>query len=124
MRLLAACGAVVLVIAVAVALLISASGSAGGVKVPQFQPALAASGSAPTPPHGALVLARGHGDLAVALAARRQGGEVQLTATVIAADGTGLRGLSLRFRPMAPACPRPGRAVRAATPRRRPCARP
>ena len=97
MRLAAAIGAAVLVIAAAVAWF-ATGGSPGGVKVPVIPPATVRAGTAPEPPHGALVLARGHGDLAVALAARRAGGQVRLTATVLAADGTGLSGLRVRFR--------------------------
>ena len=76
---------------------IAASDSPGGVAVPTVPPARARAGTPPQPPRGALVLARGHGDLAVAVAARRAGSDVRLTATVVAADGTGLRGLRVRF---------------------------
>jgi hypothetical protein len=43
------------------------------------------------------VLAQGHGSLAVGLAAQRAGADVRLTATVVAPDGTGVRGLGLQF---------------------------
>ncbi len=75
---------------------IAGNDSPGGVAVPVVPPAKAPAG-APPPPRGALVLARGHGDLAVALAARRAGNDVRLTATVVAPDGTGLSGLRVRF---------------------------
>jgi hypothetical protein len=94
-RVLAAIGAAVVAIA-AVAVWIATRGSAGGVQVPQIPPALRAA-TPPPPPHGALVLARGHGDLAVAIAARRAAGELRLTTTVIAPDGTGLSGLQVGF---------------------------
>jgi hypothetical protein len=127
MRLLAASGAVVLFIAVAAFLLVASSGSPGGVKAPRIQPATISAGTPPLPPRGALVLARGHGDLAVALAARRSGHAVRLTATVLAGDGTGLSGLRVQFavdgkrlavaRPCGAGCY--ASATRAATPVRR-----
>jgi hypothetical protein len=89
--------AVVLALAVGVALVVLSGGSSGGVKAPQIAAAVPRSGTAPPPPHGAFVLARGDGDLAVALAARRAGSRLQLTGTVIAPDGNGLTGLSVHF---------------------------
>jgi hypothetical protein len=77
--------------------MIRANDSPGGVAVPIVSPARARAGTPPPPPRGALVLARGHGDLAVALAARRAGSDIRLTATIVAADGTGLRGLRVGF---------------------------
>jgi hypothetical protein len=96
MRLLLAIAALLALGAVVVAV-VASGGSSGGVKAPRIPPATARSGTPPRPPHGALVLARGHGDLAVALAARRAGPELRLTGTVIASDGTGLSGLRVRF---------------------------
>jgi hypothetical protein len=90
-------GALVLALALGAFWLVATSGSPEGVKPPRVAPAKARAGTPPPPPHGALVLARGHGDLAVALAARRTGRDVRLTATVLAGDGTGLRGLQVRF---------------------------
>jgi hypothetical protein len=89
--------AAALAIAVGVVVVIASGGSSGGVEAPQIGAAVARAGTPPLPPHGALVLARGHGDLAVALAARRAGSQVRLTATVVASDGTGLSGLRVRF---------------------------
>ena len=83
--------------------------SPGGVAVPVVPPATARTGTPPPPPHGALVLARGDRGLAVALAARRAGSDVRLTATVLAPDGTGLRGLRVHFAV-------DGKATAAATP--------
>ena len=83
--------------------------SSSGVKAPHIPAAIAPAGTPPHPPHGALVLAKGHGDLAVALAARRAGSKLRLTGTVVAADGTGLTGLRVRFavagRELPPAAP-------------------
>ena len=103
-----------LVLAGAAAWVVAGNDSPGGVAVPVVPPATARGGAPPPPPRGALVLARGHGDLAVALAARRAGSDVRLTATVVAPDGTGLRGLRVRFavdgkptaaaRPCGPGC--------------------
>jgi hypothetical protein len=109
MRLLLAFAAVLAVIAGAVALVVS-RGSSAGVRVPRIPPARVRAGTPPRPPHGALVLAQGHGDLAVALAARRQGSELRLTATVVAGDATGLSDLRVHFSvggrslPVATAC--------------------
>jgi hypothetical protein len=92
--------AAVAAVAAALALLawlIAASRTSGGVKLPRVPPAAVRAGTPPLPPHGALVLARGHGDLAVALAARRSGRDIRLTATVVASDGTGLSGLRVTF---------------------------
>jgi hypothetical protein len=96
MRLLLAFAAV-LAIGVGVVVVVASGGSSSGVKAPQIGAAAARAGAAPPPPHGALVLARGRGDLAVALAARLAGSELRLTGTVIASDGTGLTGLRVRF---------------------------
>jgi hypothetical protein len=95
MRLLLAFAAVLAVAAGGVVLVVSRG--SGGVRVPRIPPARVRSGTPPHPPHGALVLARGHGDLAVALAARRRGSELRLTGTVVAGDATGLSGLRVRF---------------------------
>ncbi len=81
----------------AVAWLAWASGSPGRVQVPSIPPAAARAGAPPAPPHGALVLARAHGALAVALAARRSVGGARLTATVVTPGGSGLSGLDVRF---------------------------
>ena len=86
-----------LALAGAAAWALAGNDSPGGVAVPVVPPATARAGTPPPPPHGALVLARGDRGLAVALAARRAGGDVRLTATVLAPDGTGLRGLRVRF---------------------------
>jgi hypothetical protein len=96
MRLLLACAAV-LAIGVGAVVLVAASGSSSGVKPPRIGAAHARAGTPPLPPHGALVLARGHGDLAVALAARRAGSGLRLTATIVAGDATGVSGLRVRF---------------------------
>jgi hypothetical protein len=108
MRLLLAFAAL-LAAAAGVVVVVAASGSSSGVKAPHIPAAIAPAGSPPHPPHGALVLAKGHGDLAVALAARRAGSKVRLTGTVVAADGTGLTGLRVRFavagRELSPAAP-------------------
>jgi hypothetical protein len=96
MRLLLALAAV-LAIGVGVVVVVASGGSSSGVKAPQIGAAVPRAGTAPSPPHGALVLARGDGDLAVALAARRVGPVLRLTGTVIASDGTGLTGLRVRF---------------------------
>lgn len=96
MRLLLAFAAVLAVAVAGVALVVS-RGSSGGVRVPHVPPARVRAGTPPHPPQGALVLAQGRGDLAVALAARRHGSELRLTGTVVAGDGTGLSGLRLRF---------------------------
>jgi hypothetical protein len=97
MRLLLALAAV-LAIALGVVVVVASSGSESGVvHTPHVGAAVASAGTAPPPPHGALVLAQGHGDLAVALAARRAGRELRLTGTVIASDGTGLSGLRVQF---------------------------
>ncbi|MDP9256173.1 MAG: hypothetical protein M3Q31_06425 [Actinomycetota bacterium] len=96
MRLLLAFAAV-LCIGVAAVVVVASGGSSSGVKPPQIRAALPHAGTPPLPPHGALVLARGHGDLAVALAARRAGSDLRLTGTVVAGDGTGLSGLRVRF---------------------------
>ena len=85
MRVLAAIGAAVLAIAGAAAW-VATRGSPGDVQVPRIPPA-ARVASPPAPPRGALVLARGHGDLAVAIAARRSAHQVRITVTVIAPDG-------------------------------------
>jgi hypothetical protein len=79
------------------ALLASSGGSAGGIQPPTIAPARQASGTAPLPPHGALVLAARDRTLAVALAARRQGGRVLLEATVLGGDGSGVDGLDVGF---------------------------
>lgn len=97
MRLPAAIGAVVLVIAGGALWLLSSGGSSGGVEVPDVPPAKVRAGLPPHPPRGALVLARGLGDLAVAVAVKRAGAALRLTATVVAGDGTGVRGLQLHF---------------------------
>lgn len=103
----AACAA--LALAGVAAWVIGTSGSPGGVAVPTVAPATPRQGLPPAPPRAALVLARGHGNLAVALAARRVGRGLRLTATVVAPDGTGLRGLDVRFalggRTLPPASP-------------------
>jgi hypothetical protein len=108
MRLLVALAAA-LAIGVGAVVLVAASGSSSGVKPPQVGPALARASTPPLPPHGALVLARGHGDLAVALAVRRAGAELRLTGTIVAGDETGLSGLRVHFavdgRRLAPARP-------------------
>ena len=96
MRLLLAFAAVLAVAVAGVALVVS-RGPSGGVKVPQIPPARVRAGTPPRPPHGALVLAQGHGDLAVALAARLQGPELRLTGTVVTGDATGLSGLRVHF---------------------------
>ncbi|HET6172693.1 MAG TPA: hypothetical protein VFD90_08810 [Gaiellales bacterium] len=96
MRLLLVFGALLAVVA-AVAVVVASSGSSSGVKVPTIPPAAVRSGTPPRPPRGALVLAQGHGDLAVALAARRAGSQLRLTGTIVASDGTGLTGLRVRF---------------------------
>jgi hypothetical protein len=96
MRLLVALAAA-LAIGVGAVVLVAASGSSSGVKPPQVGAALARAGTPPLPPHGALVLARGHGDLAVALAVRRAGAELRLTGTIVAGDETGLSGLRVHF---------------------------
>jgi hypothetical protein len=93
----AAGAAVAVALALVAAWLILARGSSGGVRPPHVPPAAVRAGAPPPPPHGALVLARGHGDLAVALAARRSGRAIRLTTTVVAGDGTGLRGLRVTF---------------------------
>ena len=97
MRLLALSGALALALALGALWLVRASGSPQAVEPPSVAPAKARAGTPPLPPRGALVLARGHGDLAVAIAARRMPGGVRLTATVLAGDGTGLSGLRVRF---------------------------
>jgi hypothetical protein len=89
--------AVVLAIAAGAVLVVLSGGSSGGVKAPRISSAIPRRGTAPPPPHGALVLARGDGDLAVALAARRAGSRLRLTGTVLAPDGNGLTGLSVHF---------------------------
>ena len=96
MRLVVAIAAV-LAIGVGVVVVVASGGSSGGVRAPEIGAAVPSAGTAPPPPRGALVLARGDRDLAVALAARRAGSELRLTATVIASDGTGLSGLRVRF---------------------------
>jgi hypothetical protein len=97
MRLLLAFAAVLAAVVGGVAVVVASRGSSGGVEVPRIPPAAVRTGAWPPPPHGALVLARGHGDLAVALAARLSGSELRLTGTVVASDGTGLAGLRVRF---------------------------
>jgi hypothetical protein len=111
MRLLLAFAALLAAVAGVVAV-VAASGSSSGVKAPHIPAAIAPAGTPPHPPHGALVLAKGHGDLAVALAARRAGSKLRLTGTVVAADGTGLTGLRVRFAVAGRELPRPRRAVR------------
>jgi hypothetical protein len=96
MRLLLAFAAV-LAIGAGVVVVVVSGGSSGGVEAPRISAAVPPSGTAPNPPHGALVLARGDGDLAVALAVRRAGPALRLTGTVLASDGTGLAGLRVRF---------------------------
>ena len=106
---IAAIAAVAAVLSLALAAgvwLVAASGSAGGVPVPVVPPAAARSGTPPPPPRGALVLARRAGDLAVALAARHAGPVVRLTATIVEPDGTGARGLDVRFVVSGEALPR------------------
>ena len=98
-----------LALAAAAAWALAGNDSPGGVAVPVVPPATARTGTPPPPPHGALVLARGDRGLAVALAARRAGSDVRLTATVLAPDGTGLRGLRVHFAV-------DGKATAAATP--------
>ena len=92
----AAAGAL-LALAGAAVWVLAANDSPDGVAVPTVPPAKAPAGLPPPPPRGALVLARGHGTLAVGLAARRAGSDVRLTATVVTGDGTGLSGLRVRF---------------------------
>jgi hypothetical protein len=96
MRLLLAFAAL-LAIGVGVVVVVVSGGSSGGVDAPRIGAALPRAGTPPDPPHGAFVLAREDGDLAVALAARRAGAGLRLTGTVIASDGTGLTGLRVRF---------------------------
>jgi hypothetical protein len=93
---IAAAGALLAVAGLA-AWAVAGNGSSGGVAVPVVAAAIARAGTPPPPPRGALVLARGRRGLAVALAARRAGGDAWLTATVVAPDGSGLRGLHVRF---------------------------
>jgi hypothetical protein len=76
---------------------VAGNSSSRGVAVPVVAPAIPRAGTPLPPPRGALVLAQGRRGLAVALAARRAGGDVRLTATVMAPDGSGLRGLQVRF---------------------------
>ncbi len=96
-RSVAALAAVLLALAVAAAWMVAGRGSPGAIGVPVVAPAKVRAGTPPPPPRGALVLARGHGALAVALAARRSGATVRLTATVVSPDGSGRRGLPLEF---------------------------
>src|SRR4051794_2085333 len=86
-----------LALAAAATWVVAGNDSPGGVPVPVIPPATARAGIPPPPPRGALVLARGDRGLAVALAARRAGSDVRLTTTVVSPDGTGLRGLHVRF---------------------------
>src|SRR4051812_13094873 len=106
MRLLLVFAALLAGVAAVVAV-VAAGGSSSGVKPPQIPAAAAPAGTPPHPPRGALVLARGDRDLAVALAARRAGPDLRLTGTVVAPDGSGLSGLRVRFvvagRKLAPA---------------------
>jgi hypothetical protein len=96
MRLLLVFAALVAVVA-GVAAVIASSGSSSGVRVPDVPAAAPRAGTPPLPPRGALVLAQGHGDLAVALAARRAGSRLRLTGTLVAGDGTGLTGMRVHF---------------------------
>jgi hypothetical protein len=64
---------------------------------PVVQPALQA-GAAPRPPRGALVLAAQDRDLAVAIAARRTGPDVDVQTTILAPTGDGQRGLRVALR--------------------------
>jgi hypothetical protein len=96
MRLLLVFAALAAVVAGVAAVVVS-SGSSSGVKLPHIPPAAVRSGTPPLPPHGALVLAQGHGDLAVALAARQAGSSLRLTGTLVAGDGTGLTGMRVHF---------------------------
>jgi hypothetical protein len=96
MRLLLGFAALVAVV-VGVVAVVASSGSSGGVEVPGISAAAPAVGTPPRPPRGALVLAQGHGDLAVAIAARRAGSALRLTGTLVASDGTGLKGMRVRF---------------------------
>ena len=72
MRLLLAFAAVLAVAVAGVALVVVAWLPPAASRCPRSPPARVRAGTPPRPPHGALVLARGHGDLAVALAARLQ----------------------------------------------------
>jgi hypothetical protein len=92
-----AAGAIGLLVVAGAVWLLAGRSSPGVVAVPAVAPAKQPAGTPPSPPHGALVLAREHEALAVGLAAQRSGSNVRLTATVVAPDGTGVRGLALQF---------------------------
>lgn len=108
------------VVAVAAALLaVGASaliwfGAKGSTAPPLPPPTVAAAvrpGVPPSPPRGALVLAGQDRDLAVAIAARHTGPDVDVQTTVLAPTGDGQRGLHVALRLLpggrarpAPAC--------------------
>jgi hypothetical protein len=93
MRWLAIGGVLVLAIGAAALWLLDSGGTQSALKLPVVAPAQARGGTPPDPPHGALVLARSLGDLAIGLAAQRVAGATRITATVVKPDGAGLGGL-------------------------------
>jgi hypothetical protein len=91
-------GAVVTAVLLAHSTLSTAGSSAAGPQAaPSTSPPAAAEPSFPAPPAGALVLAREDRDLAVALAASRRGGRLELQTSVIGPEQPA-QGLSVSFR--------------------------
>jgi hypothetical protein len=96
-RVVVVAGVVLVAGVVAVVVLVSRLGSGNGSLVAPIKPGAANDTSPPAPPRGALVLARGDGTRAVALAVGR-GRRPRLTATVLDSSGDALSGLALSFR--------------------------
>lgn len=71
--------------------------SSNGSSASAVATAVPGAGTFPAPPRGAVVLARQDGGDALALALRAAGGRLELQASVVGRQGTGVRGLSVGF---------------------------